>query len=257
MSIKMEQQVYFWEQRNKRYLSGGFKMKIAICDIDKIFLSKIKDMIYKYAAANKFEAVAECYVSGESIVDRKDYNLIFLGYDLGGKNGLQIASNLRERGVGCPIIFVSDRTDIILETFRVQAFGFMLKSQWEQRLTPLLDDFFKKMGADYPLWVKSGEDMVCISTDDIYYLEADNKRCHIHLRDKTLISNRTMARVFELMPKNHFVKTNRAFVVNLKHIRRYNNETITLKNGETLHPSRNYYKSFKEEYRRFLRPYII
>ena len=253
----MEQQVYFWEQKNKRYLSGGFKMKIAICDIDKIFLSKIKDMIYKYAAANKFDAVAECYVSGESIVDRKDYNLIFLGYDLGGKNGLQIASNLRERGVDCPIIFVSDHTDIIFETFRVQAFGFMLKSQWEQKINSLLDDFFKKMGADYPLWIKSGEDIVCINTDDIYYLEADNKRCRIHLRDKTLVSNRTMARVFELMPKNHFVKTNRAFVVNLKHIRRYNNETITLKNGETLHPSRNYYKSFKEEYRRFLRPYII
>ena len=253
----MEQQVYFWEQKNKRYLSGGFKMKIAICDIDKIFLSKIKDMIYKYAAANKFDAVAECYVSGESIVDRKDYNLIFLGYDLGGKNGLQIASNLRERGVDCPIIFVSDRTDIIFETFRVQAFGFMLKSQWEQKINSLLDDFFKKMGADYPRWIKSGEDIVCINTDDIYYLEADNKRCRIHLRDKTLVSNRTMARVFELMPKNHFVKTNRAFVVNLKHIRRYNNEIITLKNGETLHPSRNYYKSFKEEYRRFLRPYII
>lgn len=257
MSIKMEQQVYFWEQKNKHYLSGGFKMKIAICDIDKIFLSKIKDMIYKYAAANKFDAVAECYVSGESIVDRKDYNLIFLGYDLGGKNGLQIASNLRERGVDCPIIFVSDHTDIIFETFRVQAFGFILKSQWEQKINSLLDDFFKKMGADYPLWIKSGEDIVCINTDDIYYLEADNKRCRIHLRDKTLVSNRTMARVFELMPKNHFVKTNRAFVVNLKHIRRYNNETITLKNGETLHPSRNYYKSFKEEYRRFLRPYII
>ena len=253
----MEQQVYFWEQKNKRYLSGGFKMKIAICDIDKIFLSKIKDMIYKYAAANKFDAVAECYVSGESIVDRKDYNLIFLGYDLGGKNGLQIASNLRERGVDCPIIFVSDRTDIIFDTFRVQAFGFILISQSEQKINPLLDDFFKKMGADYPLWIKSGEDIVCINTDDIYYLEADNKRCRIHLRDKTLVSNRTMARVFELMPKNRFVKTNRAFVVNLKHIRRYNNETITLKNGETLHPSRNYYKSFKEEYRRFLRPYII
>ena len=96
MSIKMEQQVYFWEQKNKHYLSGGFKMKIAICDIDKIFLSKIKDTIYKYAAANRLEAVAECYVSGESIVGRKDYNLIFLGYELCGKNGLQIAENLRK-----------------------------------------------------------------------------------------------------------------------------------------------------------------
>ena len=257
MSMEMEQQVYFWEQKTKLSLTGGFKMKIAICDIDKIFLSKIKDTIYKYAAANRLEAVAECYVSGESIVGRKDYNLIFLGYDLKGKNGLKIAENLRERGISCPIIFVSDRTDIILEVFRVQAFGFILKSQWEQKLNTLLDDFFKKMGTDYPLWVKSGEDIICLNTEEVYYLEADNKRCHIHLKDKTLISNRTMARVFELMPKNHFVKTNRAFVVNLNHISRYNNEIITLKNGETLHPSRNYYKSFKEEYRRFLRPYII
>lgn len=257
MSIKMEQQVYFWEQKNKHYLSGGFKMKIAICDIDKIFLSKIKDIVYKYAATNRLEAVVECYVSGESIVGKRDYNLIFLSYELQGENGIQIAETLRDNGVGSPIIFVCERTDIILETFRVQAFGFMLKSQWEQKITVLLDNFFKKMGTDYPLWVKTSEDIVCLNTDEVYYLEADNKRCRIHLKDKILISNRTMARVFELMPKNHFVKTNRAFVVNLNHIRRYNNEIITLKNGETLHPSRNYYKTFKEEYRRFLRPYII
>ncbi len=257
MSIIMEQQVYFWEQKTKLQSSGGFKMKIAICDLDKSYLSKIKDMIYKYASKNRFEAVAECYVSGESILGRGDYNLIFLGYDLDGKNGLEIAQELRSSGVNSPIVFVSDKTEFVLDAFRVQAFGFMLKSQWEQRITILLDDFFKKMGTDYPLWVKSGEDIFCINTDEIYYLEADNKHCYIHLNNTKLVCNRTMAKVFEVMPKNHFVKTNRAFVVNLNHIRRYNNDTITLKNGETLHPSRNYYKSFKEEYRRFLRPYIV
>ena len=110
------------------------------------------------------------------------------------------------------------------------------------------------MGDDYPIWIKNAEDTVCLTTDDIYYLEADNKHCYIHLKNSSLYCNKTMAQVFKVLPKSHFLKTNRAFIVNLNHISRYNNDIITLKNGKTLHPSRNYYKTFKEEYRRFLRP---
>ena len=232
-------------------------MKIAICDRDRLFMSQLKDMIYDYSENNKMEMVVECYVSGENIIDRNEYNLIFLGFDLKGKNGLETAYKLRENQIDCPIIFISDHTDFVFDAFKVQAFRFLLKSDWKEKLFSMLDDFFKKIGTDYPLWVKSGEDTVCISTEDIYYLEADNKHCFIHLKTESLSCNRTMARVFEFMPKNHFVKINRAFVVNLKHISRYNNDTLILKNGEILHPSRNYYKSFKEEYRRFLRPYEV
>ncbi len=252
----MEQKVCFLEQNKKTsFLLGGFKMRIALCDLDKNFLTRLKGELYHYAELNKIEIVVDCYISGENMIKSDiNYNLIFLGYDLKGNNGLKTAEILRENCNNSPIIFVSDRTDFIIDAFKVCAFRFLLKSNWTNELFAVLDDYFKKFSKDYPLWVKSGEETVCISTGEIYFLEADNKHCYIHLKSETLYCNKTMARVFSVLPKSHFSKTNRAYVVNLNHISRYNNDVIVLKNGKILHPSRNYYKSFKEEYRRFLRP---
>lgn len=255
----MERKVYFWEQnKNFLFFSGGLKMRIAICDIDKAFLSHLKKIVYRYAELNRLDIVADCYLSGESVLDRSTYyNIIFLGYELVGMNGLETAVKLRENKINSSIIFISDYTDFVFDAFKVEAFRFLPKASDETELFAVLDDFFGKLGHDYPLWIKSEDDVVCLNTGDIYYVEADNKHCRIHLKDEVLSCNRTMARVYNVLPQNHFSKTNRAFVVNLNHISRYNNEFIVLKNGETLHPSRNYYKSFKEEYRRFLKPYEV
>lgn len=238
--------------KGKRY---DFKMRVAVCDIDKAFLLQLKKAVYLYANENKIEIVVECFISGEELLkSRYDYNLIFLGYYLSGINGLKTAEFLRSKEDNTPIIFVSDYTDFIFESFGVNPYGFLLKSEWQENIVSVLEDFFRHKGENYPILVKDGTDTVCISTENIYYLEADNKYCYIHLSKETLYCHKTMAQVFECLPKSHFCKTNRAFIVNLSHISRYNNDTIKLKNGKEIHPSRKYYKSFKEDYRRFLKP---
>lgn len=233
-------------------------MRIAVCDRDRAFLSKFKAMLYTYAKENNIEIFAECFIFGEGIIESDyNYNLIFLSHKLMGMSGLETAETLRKKQNDAPIIFISDCTDFVFDASKVDAFRFLMKANWEKELFPLMNDFFKKSGSSYPLLVKSGEDTVYINTDDIYYLEADNKHCFIHLESESLYCRSTMAKVYSVLPHSRFSKTNRAFVVNLNHIDRYNNEVIILKNGSNLHPSRNYYKSFKDEYRRFLRPYEI
>ena len=255
----MEQKVLFWEQNKKVPLPAGeFKMRIAICDLDKGFMSYLKKTIYRYAQIHRLDVVADCFLSGESVLsDSPHYNIIFLGYELLGINGLETARQLRQNQVNSCIIFVSDNMEFIFDAFKVDAYRFLRKSVNEKDLFGVMDDYFNKIGGDYPLWIKSGEEVVCISTKDIYYLEADNKHCYIHLKDEILYCNRTMAAVYRILPKNQFAKSNRAFIVNLNHISRYNNDYIVLKNGENFHPSRKYFKTFKDQYRSFLKPYEI
>jgi len=66
-----------------------------------------------------------------------------------------------------------------------------------------------------------------------------------------------MARVYGTLPKNQFCKINRAYVVNFNYISAYNSDIIRLANGKDLHVSRNYYKSFKKEYKFFANPQVI
>ncbi len=224
-------------------------MRIAVCDLDKQLIARLKFIIYRFAELHRLDIVIDCYLSGEGVLKKPSnyYGIIFLGYKLSGINGLDTAERLRKSGNAAGIVFISDNTDFVFDAFKVNAYRFLLKSQCDTEIEPILKDYFFKTS----ICIKIGEDNICISCDDIYFLEADNKHCFIHLRKEILNCNKTMGSIYSALPKNCFAKTNRAFVVNLKHISRYNNEIITLKNGETLHPSRNYYKSFKEDYRRY------
>ncbi len=233
-------------------------MRIAICDRDLGFSASLKGTIYEYAKQYKLDIVIDCCTSGEELLSAFTYyNIIFLGYNLKGLNGMKTAQRLRAGQIESNIIFISDQTEVIFEAFKVGAFRFLRKSDWEKEIGSVLDDCFINFDGHHTLLIKSGTDEICINTEDIYFLEASNKHCLIHLKKEVLCCNQTMARVYSFLPKCYFSKTNRAFVVNMDYISRYNNETIIMKNGKSLHPSRNYYKSFREEYHRFLMPYVV
>ena len=107
-----------------------------------------------------------------------------------------------------------------------------------------------------PILLKSDDEIVCVHPQEIRFLEANNKHCSVHLDHSTLNCKRTMASVVRVLPQNAFSKANRSYVVNLRYVSRFGNGKVALKNGDTLSLSRNYSKSFKEEYHRFLQLYI-
>ena len=257
LSIKMEQQVNKREQKKILLSPEKKKMRIAICEKEKKSAEKIKNLIYSYAEIHRLDIVADSYSNGNDLLCSKVlYNLIFIGYELNNKNGLEIAKDLRDSNSFSAIVFISENTDIIFETFKVSAFRFLVPPVKEDEIFTLLDDFFHKFGIDNPLWIKSGEETYCLDSNDIYFVEANNKHCVVHLMNEVIPCNRTMAKIFAILPKSHFVKINRAYIVNIRHIIKYNNDNVYLKNGETVHISRNYFKEFKENYCHCVNPKI-
>ncbi len=230
-------------------------MRIALCDSDIECIRKHKQMIYKYANNHRMEIVVDEYRSGtELLACRRSYALVILEYRTNTLNGLETAALLRKSNNSCKIVFLSAYTGFIFESFKVNPYRFLVKPIDEKILFKLLDDFFETRADDRPLWIKDGDDTVCLNTNDIFYLEADNKHCIIGLRNKKIHCRKTMAHVYDELPKNHFCKINRAYVVNFKYISEYNSDEIRLDNGTGLHISRSYYKSFKNEFRSFAEP---
>ncbi len=253
--MKMEQEVIFWEQ-NKILLSiKSVKMRIAICDKDEILQKIIKNNIYNYAAKHRLDLVVDCYESGEELLCSKlRYTLIFLGYFLKGDNGLFIAKKIRRENDFSAIIFVSRKTDFVFEVFSVNPFGFLVPPINEEEFDACMDEFFSKFGNDYPIWIKNREETVCLNTGEIYYLEANNKHSIVHTKKYAFACNKTMAKVYEVLPKGYFIKINRAYIVNLNSVFSYNSDEVQLKSGTRLHIGRRFLTSFKEEYRRFKNP---
>lgn len=230
-------------------------MRIAICDSDTECIKKHKQMIYKYANIHRLEILVEEFYSGiELLASHKSYALVILDYCTNALNGLETAVLLRKSDNSCAIVFLSAYTGFIFDSFKVRPYRFLVKPINESILFELLNDFFEARDGYRPLWVKDGDNTVCLSADDIFYLEADNKHCIIGLKSKKIHCRKTMAHVYEELPKDRFCKINRAYIINFKYVSGYNSDEIRLDNGTGLHVSRNYYKSFKSEFRSFAEP---
>lgn len=221
-------------------------MRIAICDWDIKNLFLLKNAIYRYAEKIRIDVLIECYQYGEKMLESGErYNLVFINYELLGNNGLEIAEKLRKIDAYTAIVFTGRSTDFIIETFKVNPFGFLLLPIRENQLNETLNTFFKKISNSYMLCLKNGDYMQCVNSNEIVYLEAWNKRCFVNLEKEKIVCNRTMARMYEVLPKSQFLKINRAFIINCNYVKKYNSEYVFLKNGESLPISRNYVKEFK------------
>ncbi len=232
-------------------------MRIAICDKDNIFSIKLKQALYSYSNLHNLDFFIEVFNSGEKLLHSKNkYNLIFIEYTLSGINGLETVKEMRRQNNNTKIIFLTTNTKFIFEAFKVNTYRFLTKPLKKDILYKTLDDYFKESHSHYALLVNDGINTLCIYTDEIFYLEANNKYCFIHLENKTILCKKTMARVFEVLPKFYFQKINRAYIVNLNLINKYNSENVSLKNGKTLRITRTNLKIFKQKYTDFINSLI-
>lgn len=230
-------------------------MKIALCDKNQKRLAALKKIIYEYSEEKGFDVAVEGYSDISSLVVSKEkFGMAFLCFDYLRSEELEIFKKIKEQNSFCDIVLISGTSDNILEVLKIKPYGFLFFPIEKREMFIFFDEYFSEKGCDYPMWIKCGCDTLCLNTKEIIYLEADNKNCFLHLEGRKLRSNCTMARVFDVLPKSHFIKINRAYIVNSQYINKYNKDTIFLKNGDNLRLSRNYSADFKRAHRNFSNP---
>lgn len=210
-------------------------VKIAVCDDDRGFVKTMRRMLCAYAQAFQYVFEIEGFCSAEALLaSPRRFDLVFLDYRLGNMNGFDAACTLRQRRAGCAIIFVTAHTHFMQDAFTVNAFRFLLKPLSEETLFDALDAYFDTFGNDYALLLRCEKETIELNTADILYLEADNKHCVIHWRDRAIHCTKTMAVVSQLLPRDHFCRIHRAYTVNLDYMQYFGMEYALLKNGERL-----------------------
>lgn len=229
-------------------------MFAALCDDDKYITEEIKKLLLEYAKDNRVTIDIDEFESGEELLNsEKNYDIIVLDYQLGSTNGLTVAKELRKRNVLSSIIFLTSYPNFMIDAFEVNTFRFLLKPIDKSKFFKAIDDYIKIVDANYPITIIQNKELKKINSNEICYIEADGKYSNIHLSDKIMHCSKTLAGVTKLLPAYCFVKTHRAFVVNLHYIKSYSSDTVYLSNGESAFLSKNYQKSFQTSYMNFLK----
>jgi len=222
---------------------------IAVCDDEKIIRDDLKNAVYAYSNMHRLDIIVDEYLSGEKLLSSgKEYDIVFLDYKMSGINGLETAKTLRMNNVKSTIIFLTSNPYFVFESFEVNPFRFFEKPLDTKKLYSALDKYFHTIGNDYPILLKIGRETVCVKTNDVVYLEADNKKCYVNLFAERLHCAKTMSAVVSFMPKEIFFKVHKAFTVNFNYISNYDKENIYFKNNEHVPISRKFYTEFKEAY---------
>ena len=234
-------------------------MRVAVCDDERVFSEEVRSAVYDYSNINRLEFAVDSYRSGEDLLGSAIiYDMVLLDYRMGGINGIETAKALREKNLSCSIIFLTGYPqECVYSAFEVDTFRFLKKPLDVAQLHRALDDYFRRYGENYPLLLKVNREKIWVHTNEIVFLEADNKCCKVHLAGKTLLCAQTMASIAEMAPENIFCRVNKAFIVNLNYISKYSGGEIDFRNGEKAYCSRYYRASFREAYRKYAKDRAI
>ncbi len=221
---------------------GGQMVKIAICDDEKEFRSAAEQMLKLYMADKSAQFLADTFDVSSDLIDATEkgtiYDIYLLDIYMPGVTGMSIATELRNRDIKSPIIFLTSSTDHALEAFGVDATHYLLKPYTK-------DSFYVGMDKAMQSIASHKNDSVILKVDNEYrsipvskliYCEAEDKYQRLYLASgEKLLIRISGTELYKLLSEyDSFYHCGRAHIINLNHISRVTQSGTVFKNGMQL-----------------------
>lgn len=226
-------------------------MRIVICDDEKKICDLIKNKIENYYACQNTDFQIQVFYSGEEVLKENLYTIdvLFLDLDMPGKNGMEVAKLIREQNKKMLIVFMTAYSEFVFESFKVDAFRYLVKPVKDQELRETLDALEGKFKEKQDvLTFQFQNEIFHIKYSDIIYIEGMRDKIWIYCKDQTYRWRGTMKYLTDLLENKHFFQVHRSYIINMEKIRKYNSQQITLEGGYEVPISKYRLNEFKEEY---------
>lgn len=252
-----EGNIYFdyIKQRENPTHKGNETMKIQVlvCDDDLAFVDKAAQKIDECLRSEGVNAaITKCSDPGKLTgTDLLRFDVMFLDVDMGTVNGIDVARETRKLHGDALIIFLTRFVEFSLEGYEVNAFRYLLKDNFEMRLSAYIKDALKALAQkrDSFVFLVNGEECV-VKYQDIVYLESQLRMMCLHTADQTR-ENRFYATMEEMeneLAPAGFLRIQKSYLVNMRCIKKLNYNQVLLTDGTTLPVSQKKYAEIKLQY---------
>lgn len=218
----------------------------------KYFLTKHKEISLEKEFENPIDSL--------KYLPENKVDVVFLDINMPELDGMSLGKILTKLNPNIKIIFITAYRDYAAEAFEIKAFDYLLKPYSEKRITEVLNNLTmikdnsptKEVEKINKVTVFLDEKMVVLSLDEIYYIEVSEKESLVYTQNEIYTSKLKISKWEEILPKNKFYRTHRAYIVNLdkiKEVEPWFNGTFVLKIQDLkfkVPVSRNNIKEFKE-----------
>lgn len=219
-------------------------MKIAICD-DEIVLVK---QIYQYLWGQP-DCSIDCFYSPKELWEKyeagKRYDVLFLDILMEPVNGIALAKKIRDLDRNVILIFLTAYLEYAPEGYEVNAFRYLLKPVTEKDILEVMMEVRRELEAQRTLWIRTSECELLLHTRELQYLEVDNKDTILHYMNDTITLRKGMNELEAQLSPFFFFRVHRKFLVNLTHVREFDETHLTLDCGKTIPISRRRSRDFR------------
>lgn len=167
---------------------------------------------------------------------KQKVDLIFLDINMPVVNGLQLLSTLPEKPM---VIFTTAYSDYAVESYNLRAIDYLLKPITFERFLSSVNKAVElfmlknKIPASFDfVLIKSGTQTHKVKIDDILYMEKEGNYLTVFTKEKKILIRENMTDVFDIIPKEGFVRVHKSFIVALKHISSFEVHQVIIGNNK-------------------------
>ena len=225
-----------------RWKEGDIVLKIAICDDEKEFRDAAERMLKRYMEEKAVPYQADVFNVPSELVDMTEkgtiYDIYLLDIYMPGVTGMSIATELRNRDIKSPIIFLTSSTDHALEAFGVDATHYLLKPYTKDSFYVGMDKAMQSIAShkNDSVILKVDNDYRSILVSKLIYCEAEDKYQRLYLENgERLLVRISGMELYKLLSEfDSFYHCGRAHIINLNHISRVTPDGAVFKNDMQL-----------------------
>ena len=217
-------------------------LKIAICDDEKKFCDSAERMLNLYMEDKGLQFQVDVFNVPSELVDMTEkgtiYDIYLLDIYMPGVTGMSIATELRNRDIKSPIIFLTSSTDHALEAFGVDATHYLLKPYTKDSFYVGMDKAMQSIAShkNDSVILKADNDYRSIPVSKLIYCEAEDKYQRLYLENgERLLVRISGTELYKLLSEfDSFYHCGRAHIINLNHISRVTPDGAVFKNDRQL-----------------------
>lgn len=151
--------------------------------------------------------------------------LVFLDIQMPEIKGVDFARMIQWKTA---VIFTTAYSQYAIESYNLDAIDYLLKPIPFERFLQAVNKASRYLQTDTNvtpaeeknfLFVKSGYKSVKINFDDILYIEGLKEYVTIYTKNQKVLKLDTLKNLEVVLPKNHFIRVHKSYIVNLIHVK--------------------------------------
>lgn len=231
-------------------------MKIVLCDDQKIVSEELGELIKKYDEINQ-QHNEFLYFSKPSqlfqYMQEEPVDLIFMDLEFcdSSEDGIVWLKKIKKSFPRTIVIILTAYENRYKEGFEARAFRFMTKPIEEKELYDYLNVSMEELQLTESISLMRRGIPHTILIRDICYLSAQSGGSELWTRTDMYCCEESLLQWERRLPMNIFFRCHSKYLVNLNHIDKFEQQVLTLANGEKIPVSRRRWKAFQLAYMKF------